>query len=157
MGEHARTHCRPRMAKVVDGEQGGVSEATGWGGGGGFRFYKLGVPVLDENGSIRDDIRFEHLAAHVWFSETGSPRSTRTKKEPLLGIHEGRAYYLLFNGILGDQRKTGGNVLTRSVLRSLPGFDGPKVIYGEACDLTDEQLAELDIHFRQTPYDIKGR
>ena len=157
MGEHARTHCQPRMAKVVDGEQGGVSEAAGWAGGGGFRFYKLGVPVLDENGNIRDDIRFEHLAAHVWFSETGTPRSTRAKKEAFLGAHRGIAYYLLFNGILGDQRKTGGNVLTRSVLRSLRGFDGPKVIYGEACDLPDEQLAELDIRFRQTPYDIKAR
>jgi len=157
MGEHARTHCRPRMAKVVDGEQGGVSEAAGWAGGGGFRYYKLGVPVLDDDGNIRDDIRFEQLAAHVWFSETGTPRSTRARKEALLGTHRGTAYYLLFNGILGDQRKRGGNVLTRSVLRSLPGFDGPKVIYGEACDLPDEQLAELDIRFRQTPYDIKGR
>lgn len=157
MGEHARTHCRPRMAKVVDGEQGGVSEATGWAGGGGFRYYKLGVPVLDDDGNIRDDIRFEQLAAHVWFSETGTPRSTRARKEAFLGAHRGTAYYLLFNGILGDQRKRGGNVLTRSVLRSLPGFDGPKVIYGEACDLPDEQLAELDIRFRQTPYDIKGR
>jgi adenine-specific DNA-methyltransferase len=31
------------------------------------------------------------------------------------------------------------------------------VIYGEACDLSGEQLHELDIVFRQTPYDIKAR
>ena len=143
--------------KVLDGEQGGISDAVGWKGGGGFRFYKLGVPVLDENGSIREDIRFEHLAAHVWFSETGTPRSSRAAKEAFLGAHQGVGYYLLFNGILGDKGKAGGNVLTRRILRSLPAFDGPRVIYGEATDLTSEQLAELGITFRQTPYDIKGR
>jgi adenine-specific DNA-methyltransferase len=157
MGEHARTHCQPRLTKVVDGEQGGISEAVGWKGGGGFRFYKLGVPVFDENGHIRDGIKFEYLAAHVWFAETGTARSTRAKKDAFLGEHAGTGYYLLFNGILGDERKIGGNVLTRRVLRSLPAFDGPKVIYGEACDLTEEQLRELDIAFRQTPYDIKAR
>lgn len=157
MGEHARTHCQPRLKKVVDGEQGGISEAVGWKGGGGFRFYKLGVPVFDEDGHIRDGIRFEHLAAHVWFAETGTARSTRAKKDAFLGEHNGTGYYLLFNGILGDERKTGGNVLTRRVLRSLAKFDGPKVIYGEACDLSTEQLHELDIVFRQTPYDIKAR
>ncbi|GAB2503911.1 hypothetical protein GCM10027084_17890 [Pseudoxanthomonas sangjuensis] len=157
MGEHARSHCQPRLKKVVDGEQGGISEAVGWQGGGGFRYYKLGVPVFDENGHIRDGIKFEHLAAHVWFAETGTARSTRAKKEAFLGEHNGIGYYLLYNGILGDDSKAGGNVLTRRILRSLPKFDGPKVIYGEACALPEEQLRELDITFRQTPYDLKAR
>lgn len=39
MGDHARTHCQPRLVKVIDGEQGGVSKTVGWHGGGGFRFY----------------------------------------------------------------------------------------------------------------------
>jgi adenine-specific DNA-methyltransferase len=156
-GQHARSLALPRLKAVVDGEQGGISEAVDWTGGGGFRFYKLGVPVFDENGRIRDGIKFEHLAAHVWFAETGTARSTRAKKEAFLGEHDGTGYYLLFNGILGDDSKSGGNVLTRRVLRSLPRFDGPKVIYGEACALPEEQLRELDIAFRQTPYDIKAR
>ncbi len=157
IGEHARTHCQPRLKKVVDGERGGISEAVGWQGGGGFRYYRLGAPVFDENGRIRADIRFEQLAAHVWFAETGIARSTRAKKEAFLGEHGGTGYYLLFNGILGDDSKSGGNVLTRRVLRALPAFDGPKVIYGEACALPEEQLRELGIAFRQTPYDIKAR
>lgn len=156
-GEHARTKCRVRLKAVVDGEDSGISKSVSWQGGGGFRFYKLGVPVFDENGHIREGIRFEHLAAHVWFAETGTARSTRAKKQPFLGEHRGVAYYLLFNGILGDASKTGDNVLTRRVLRSLPAFDGPKVIYGEACALPEEQLRELGIAFRQTPYDIKAR
>ena len=157
MGGHARTHCQPRLKKVVDGEQGGISKAVDWQGGGGFRFYKLGPPVFDENGHIREGIRFEHLAAHVWFAETGTPRSTRGSKSPFLGVHNGVGYYLLYNGILGDDSPAGGNVLTPRVLRSMPKHGGPTVIFGEACSLTDERLRELGIKFRQTPYDIKAR
>jgi adenine-specific DNA-methyltransferase len=156
-GEQMRTHCKPRLRAVVDGEQGGVSEDIGWEGGGGFRFYKLGVPVFDENGHIREGITFEQLAAHVWFAETGAARSTRAEKTAFLGEHEGIGYYLLFNGVLGDESKSGGNVLTKRVLRSLHPFEGPKVIYGEACMLNEEQLADLLITFRQTPYDLKAR
>lgn len=156
-GAHMRTHAVPRLRQVVDGEQGGVSEDVGWQGGGGFRFYKLGVTVFDENGQVREGIRFEQLAAHIWFAETGIARSTRATKEPFLGEHGGIGYFLLFNGVLGDASKSGGNVLTRRVMRSLGTFNGPRVIYGEACAIPEEQLRELDITFRQTPYDIKAR
>lgn len=74
-----------------------------------------------------------------------------------MGEHSGVGYYLLFNGILRDITKTGGNVLTRALVRKLPKFDGPKVIYGEASALAEEQLRELGITFKQTPYDIKAR
>jgi adenine-specific DNA-methyltransferase len=41
LGSHAKTHCYPRLRAVVDGEQGGISRAVEWKGGGGFRFYTL--------------------------------------------------------------------------------------------------------------------
>jgi adenine-specific DNA-methyltransferase len=45
LGEHCHTHIIPRLKKVIDGEDpGGVSEATGWQGGGGFRYYRLAPP-----------------------------------------------------------------------------------------------------------------
>lgn len=156
MGEHAVTHCVPRLRKVIDGEQGGISAAVNWQGGGGFRFYKLGDSIFDEDGAIRESISFPQLAAHVWFCETGVPFSG-TGDSPLLGIHDGTAYYLLYNGILGDKRPQGGNVLTRRVQAELPAFDGPKIIYGERNMLSPARLKELDIVFKQTPYDIKGR
>jgi adenine-specific DNA-methyltransferase len=42
IGDHARTHCVLRLQKVIAGEQGGVSRAVGWQGGGSFGFYTLG-------------------------------------------------------------------------------------------------------------------
>ena len=164
MGEHAVTHCAPRLNKVIEGEQGGISKGVGWKGGGGFRFYRLGPPVFDENGQIQQDVRFPLLAAHVWFSETGQPWNGNGAS-PLLGLHDGRAYALLYNGILEDRRPGGGNVLTRAVLAAIqkeiakqhPGFDGPLMIYGERSCLTQTTLDRKGIVFKQTPYDVKAR
>lgn len=156
MGEHAKTHCAVRLQKVIDGEQGGISKDVNWQGGGGFRFYNLGAAIFDEDGQINKNIRFEHLAAHIWFSETKTPFSQK-EKSPFLGIHEGVAYYLLFNGILGDKSISGGNVLTSKTLSALPNFNGPKVIYGETSRLGLSKLEENQITFKQTPYDIKAR
>jgi adenine-specific DNA-methyltransferase len=47
LGEHCHTHIIPRMRKVIDGEdQGGISKAVNWKGGGGFRYYKLGPSLI---------------------------------------------------------------------------------------------------------------
>ena len=124
--------------------------------GGGFRFYRLGTAIFDEAGHINKNIRFKILAAHVWFAETKTPL-TKPAKSPLLGIHDGTAYYLLYNGILGDKSIDGGNVLTTRILRELPPHNGPKVIYGEATRFHDTRLNKEKIVFKQIPYDIKAR
>lgn len=50
LGEHAITHCIPRLKKVVAGENpGGITEAVGWQGGGGFRFFKLAPSLLEKD------------------------------------------------------------------------------------------------------------
>lgn len=49
LGEHAVTHCYPRLSKVVDGEQGGISKAVNWQGGGGFKFYTLAPSLLKQD------------------------------------------------------------------------------------------------------------
>lgn len=50
LGEHATTHCLPRLRQVVDGsDKGGISEVVGWEGGGGFRFYELAPSLLKED------------------------------------------------------------------------------------------------------------
>jgi len=183
LGDHAETHCVPRLRKVIEGEQGGISESVGWKGGGGFRFYRLGPSVFDAEGALHPDIRFPTLAAHIWFSETKTPwaeggtgvppvqcgldgratinhgREGRATlgQSPLLGIHDGVAYYLLFNGILGDRRPQGGNVLNDPVFRLLPPHDGPKVIYGEWSQWRADRLQREQIEFRQIPYDVRVR
>ena len=217
MGEHARTHCLPRLEKVIEGEGGGISRAVGWGQpaadgtpwnaaqqGGGFRFMRLGEPIFDAAGHIHPAVRFDTLAAFIWQQETGrayDPQDAATGARPgtpLLGIHyenmssprlpderespfssESRetapstpappqprpraAIYLLFNGILGDRRPSGGNVLTRDVLAALlalhaqsPAPQAPLTVYGEACRLGPARLAQAGVTFRHIPHDVRA-
>lgn len=159
MGDHARTHCLPRLQKVIEGEQGGISASVEWTGGGGFRFCTLGEPAFDEHGRISTDVKFATLAAYVWHFETGDP-GQQVFDKPMLGVHKGTAYYLLYNGILGDRRPAGGNVLTHAVLKAINEIfphDGPKVVYGEMSRLGASRLAAEGITFKQIPYDVKMR
>ncbi|MHB8709734.1 MAG: site-specific DNA-methyltransferase, partial [Desulfuromonadales bacterium] len=66
----------------------------------------------------------------------------------------------LYNGILGDRRPQGGNVLTSQVLRYLDNefpHDGQRTIYGETTRLDEGRLREAGVTFKQIPYDIKVR
>ena len=50
LGEHCHTHIIPRLKKVIDGEdQGGISKAVNWKGGGGFRYYCLAPSLLEKD------------------------------------------------------------------------------------------------------------
>jgi adenine-specific DNA-methyltransferase len=228
MGEHAATHCLPRLEKVVSGEQGGISKALGWAGGGGFRFLKLGEPVFDEAGRINPAVRFATLAAFIWQQETRSAwrAEQALAGTPHLGIYyeidsasrsmdaeempktleksidkedlfsaaraalaepgadaaalpalppkPRMALYLLYNGILGDKRPQSGNVLTAAVLQALLQLHArcceeaglgagiapqalPLTVYGEACRLGPERLAQAGVTFKHIPYDVRAR
>ncbi len=126
--------------------------------GGGFQFCRLSAePLFDADGQIRSDVSFAQLAEFVWFAETGTgfphsdPLSEGETLSPLLGVHEGRAIYLLYNGILKDKSIGGGNVLTSAVFDMIPKFAGPKVIYAAANRMGSRSLRE-GISFKQTPY-----
>lgn len=116
--------------------------------------------MFDEDGKIRPSIRFGALAAHIWFAETGGPLESEPGG-PVLGVADGRAYALLYNGILGDKSVSGGNVLTGPLLERLraavPDHDGPWTIYGEASRISAARLKEAAITFKQTPYDVRAR
>ncbi|MBS0175819.1 MAG: site-specific DNA-methyltransferase [Nitrospira sp.] len=50
LGEHCHTHIIPRLKKVIEGaDPGGVTEATRWKGGGGFRYFKLAPSLLEKD------------------------------------------------------------------------------------------------------------
>jgi adenine-specific DNA-methyltransferase len=146
-----------RLRLVADGfsHENGEKKQQITGLGGGFKYCILGKPMFDEVGNIAESVSFSDLAAHVFFTETGVPIPDRNVKSPLLGIHEGKAVYLLFNGVMGDRRPQGGNVLTGKVLAELPPHEGPKVIYGEGCRLSQPRLRREGIVFKQVPYEIK--
>ena len=120
--------------------------------GGGFQFCRLSPePLFTADGQIRPDVTFAQLAEFVWFAESGTGFAGKAQS-PLLGVHDGRAIYLLYNGILKDKSAAGGNVLTGPVYDALPMHAGPKVIYAAACRLGASRLVREGIVFKQTPY-----
>lgn len=144
----------PRIKSVING----YTPTTGRnrkrvpGIGGGFQFCRLSKqPLFAADGQIREDVTFAQLAEFVWFAETGTGYK-HSGNSPLLGVHEGRAIYLLYNGILKDRSVDGGNVLTAPVLGVLEPHDGPRVIYAAACRLGTPRLNREGIVFKQTPY-----
>jgi len=150
-----RTLTADRLRRVCTGYNKTIASAVE-GLGGGFRFTTLGEPLFDERGNIRKTVRFGDLALHVYFTETGEPLPKQAKaSNPLMGICNGVAVYLLYNGILKDKTPDGGNVLTTNVLSHLPKHEGPKVIYGTACRIGAERLRRENVVFKQLPYKLR--
>ena len=149
----AQDVTRERVKRVAEGYSNAKGQ-TVEGLGGGFQFCRLSAePLFDADGQIRSDVKFAQLAEFVWFAETGTG-FTGTADSPLLGVHEGRAIYLLYNGILKDKSVGGGNVLTVPVFEVLPKFSGPKVIYA-AANRMGARTAREGITFKQTPYALE--
>lgn len=94
LGDHAYTHSAVRMKKVIEGEQGGISKAVNWQGGGGFKFYELAPSLLnhDKYGNlvINKDYNADMLAAamakHQGF--TFSPDTERYWKQGYSSEHD---------------------------------------------------------------------
>ncbi|MGU9952200.1 MAG: DNA methyltransferase [Gammaproteobacteria bacterium WSBS_2016_MAG_OTU1] len=106
-----------RIQKVIKGYGTGDKKVMGLGGG--FRFCTLGSLLLDEYGNVSSEVKFSDLAAHVFFSGTGMPIPKRATT-PLLGEYQDDVIYLLYNGIMGDKSKNGGNVLTPKTCQNSP-------------------------------------
>lgn len=76
LGEHCNTHCKPRLDKVIDGEQGGISKAVNWKGGGGYKFYELAPTLI---------VRDKH--GNPIFSEQYSPEMLVQAVAKVCGYH----------------------------------------------------------------------
>lgn len=71
LGDQCYTHCKPRLDRVINGEDsGGISKDIDWTGGGGYRFYELAPSLLTKNSilpiyQINPDYTFEMLCEAV--------------------------------------------------------------------------------------------
>lgn len=74
MGEHAYTHCKVRLDKIIAGEDnGGITKSVNWQGGGGYRFYELAPTLIVEdkfgNPVINKEYNADMLAAAMALHE----------------------------------------------------------------------------------------
>ncbi|MDP1587566.1 MAG: site-specific DNA-methyltransferase [Prosthecobacter sp.] len=160
----AQDITRERVKRVAEGYTDANGDAVS-GLGGGFRYVRLGEAVFDEHQRIRESVRFADLARHVYFTETGEPlpKERVSAKTPLLGIHHGRAVYLLYNGILKDRSIDGGNALCRETLAVIQEHNAAHsgieqtVVYGTSERLSKARQKREGIVFKQIPYSIRDR
>ena len=77
MGDHAYSHCKVRLDKVISGEdKGGITLSKNWKGGGGYKFYELapslvvedkfGMPII--NKEYNADMLSAAMALHEGYS-----------------------------------------------------------------------------------------
>lgn len=79
MGDHAYTHCKFRLDKVIDGsDKGGITESVKWNAGGGYRFYEL-APTLINIDSFGEPIINPEYSAEMLASA--------------VALHEGFEFY----------------------------------------------------------------
>ena len=74
MGNHAYTHCKVRLDKVISGEdKGGITKSANWKYGGGYRFYELAPSLVVEdkfgNPIINKEYNADMLAAAMALHE----------------------------------------------------------------------------------------
>ena len=74
MGEHAFSHCKYRMDRIISGEdKGGISKNVNWQGGGGYRFYELAPTLIKQDvfgeEVINEEYDADMLAAAVALHE----------------------------------------------------------------------------------------
>jgi len=164
----ARNVTAERVRRVAQGYRKGktpsppaplplAGEGSDWvaGLGGGFQFCTLSAePLFTAAGQIRADVKFAQLAEFVWLVETGTGLPGPVGSSPLLGTFDGRAIYLLYNGILKDKSDLGGNVVNSRTLAVLPQHEGEKVIYAARSRFDAAKLKKLNILFRQLPYEL---
>ena len=143
-----------RNKRVIEGYENAKGESVA-GLGGGFQFCRLSnEPLFAPDGEVRADVTFPQLASYVWFNETKMGYEGKGDS-PLLGVFEGRAIYLLYNGILKDV--SGENILTAAIFKNLPPFEGQKIIYAEAYQGSESWLKKEQIIFKQTPYNLDAK
>ena len=95
MGDHAYTHCKVRMDKVIDGEDaGGITKAVKWQGGGGYTFYELAPSLINRDAfdepvinrvynagqlaaavALHEGFRFQPDREFFWKQSVGNERS----------------------------------------------------------------------------------
>lgn len=144
--ETAITHVVPRMQKVVDGEQGGISETEHWQGGGGYKFYRLDEPLYNAKGLLNKKVEAKELGAFIWYKETQTSLPDEAEV-PYLGTFEEVSFYLMYD-------KENDTSLSLKTLKKLEPKQGKKVIYADLCKLTKKKLQDEQIVFKQIPYDI---
>jgi len=116
----------------------------------GFEYCELDKPLFDENRQIDKSCSFEQLATYIYFTETRNNINKKKILNNFVGNSENGEieFYLIFKEIKN-------NLLTSKFLKKLKKDGKRKIIYADQCLLSDKEMKEYNIQFKQIPYEVE--
>lgn len=150
--EIARKVTAERVKRVIKGytyKNSKVDDIKVEGLGGGFQFMNLDTELFDAHGLINNDIDYTDLARYIFFSETKLDLKEKAMKDYFIGERNGTEYYLIYK-----QGKE--NILNEKTASKLKKTDKEKIVYADNCTLDSDTFDELNIIFKQIPYEVRG-
>lgn len=117
--------------------------------GGSFDFYELGEPLFLDDDSINEKAGIDNIRSYIYFTETHQHLTAPQDPEYpyLLDYYDGIGYFFYY--IPG--KKT---TLSHDTLTIVPREAEHYVIYADACAISQEQLASMNITFKKITGDI---
>lgn len=93
---------RPRLAKVIEGEDsGGITESAGWPGGGGFRHMRVGPSMFDLDAETGDVFLAEWATNGAFSAVVAAQLGFELTDEPPFCGRKGRTQLAVLDGVVG--------------------------------------------------------
>ena len=118
--------------------------------GGAFDYYELGETLFNEDGSINSRVSEEDIREYIYYSETKQHLSRERKDATkyLLDTFNATGYYFYHNN-------ESQSILTLDTLNIVIEPAEQYIVYADACTLSEKEMTERHIIFKQIPQDIK--
>ena len=147
MEDYANDITAERIKRVTQGYGSGKKEMEGTGGS--FDYYKLGLPLFDENHNLNEEVATEKIIEYIWYSETRSSfeQSETRENKYYLGEKEGTAYYFIYE-------KEELTELNYEALSQIKTRAEQYIIYADNCILPKDFMSKHHIIFKKIPRDI---
>jgi len=148
MEEHAQTHILQRLKNVVNGDKTGISDLVNWKGGGGFQYCELSEPLFDEYSLLNENISFNVLAKHLYFTEFGIALKENiiTKEINYVGRFKNTELFLYLDDNFGLSNL--GDILQKPA--------DQYIVFTDTWTVSDEILLENNVLVKRLPFEIKG-
>lgn len=145
--DYAETITAERVRKVITGY--GEDKKAKEGLGGSFDYYELGEPLFKNKEELNENIGIEKMREYIYYTETHEylTRKQDAKYPYLLDYLDGTGYFFYYEP---DKVTT----LSHETLSIIPRKANHFLIYADICNISKEQLAEMNITFKKIPRDI---
>lgn len=145
--DYAETITAERVRKVITGY--GEDKKAKEGLGGSFDYYELGEPLFKNKEELNENIGIEKMREYIYYTETHEYLTRKQDAEYpyLLDYLDGTGYFFYYEP---DKVTT----LSHETLSIIPRKANHFLIYADICNISKEQLAEMNITFKKIPRDI---